>query len=294
MRFGCQSMSAPLRDVLLKRPRDAFRSPAHIAHTWRDLNFLAPPDFDQACTDHDRFVELLSRLGVTCHFCPTDNATDLDSLYVRDPFVMAHHGAIIGRMGKLQRRPETDVLSPILSNFGIPILGRITGDGLLEGGDVVWLDERTVAVGEGYRTNAAGIDQFTKLLGRAVDTVISVPLPHWDGPGDVLHLMSMLSPVDTNLCVVYSRLMSVSFRDNLLARGMILIEVPETEYPSLGCNILAVAPRVCIMVAGNPRTQGMLESAGCTVHTYEGNEISLKGSGGPTCLTQPFLRDLAP
>ena len=154
----------------------------------------------------------------------------------------------------------------------------------------MWLNERIAAVGEGYRSNAEGIRQFKALLGNLVDEVISVPLPHWAGPGDCLHLMSNISPIDHDLYLVYSRLLPVPFRKYLLHRQIQLIEVPDKEYDSMGCNVLALAPRKVIMLEGNPITRQLLEREGVEIHTYDGSEISLKGAGGPTCLTRPFLR----
>ena len=175
-------------------------------------------------------------------------------------------------------------------SMDVPILGAVTGNGRLEGGDVLWLDEKTVAVGEGYRSNAEGIRQFRQLLGDLVDEVISIALPHWTGPNDCLHLLSLISPVDHDLVVVYSRLMPVPFRDRLLARGMKFVEVPDSEWDSMACNVLAVAPRKVIMMDGNLKTQAALEKEGVEVSVYDGSEISLKGAGGPTCLTRPLLR----
>jgi N-dimethylarginine dimethylaminohydrolase len=172
---------------------------------------------------------------------------------------------------------------------GIPILGVIRAPGTLEGGDVAWLDENTLAVGHTYRTNAEGIMQLTALLAPLGVHVITVPLPHYKGPADVFHLMSILSPVDTNLAVVYSPLMPVGFRNHLLNRGYRLVEVPEREFESMGCNVLAMAPRVCLMVEGNPLTRKALELEGCMVYEYKGDEISVKGGGGPTCLTPSFV-----
>jgi N-dimethylarginine dimethylaminohydrolase len=173
---------------------------------------------------------------------------------------------------------------------GIPVLGSITAPGTLEGGDVAWLDEHTLAVGHTYRTNEEGIRQLTAFLQPLGVTVITVPLPHYKGTSDVFHLMSILSPVDTNLAVVYSPLMPIVFRNLLLQRGYQLIEVPDEEFESMGCNVLALAPRECLMVAGNPKTKAALEKAGCKVTEYKGEEISVKGGGGPTCLTRPLLR----
>ena len=167
----------------------------------------------------------------------------------------------------------------------------INAPGTIEGGDVTWLDDKTLAVGHTYRTNEEGIKQLTALLKPLGVEVITVSLPHYKGPSDVFHLMSVLSPVDKNLAVVYSSLIPIIFRNELIARGFELVEVPEEEFDSMGCNVLALAPRVCLMVKGNPITKSRLEKAGCKVIEYEGSEISVKGGGGPTCLTRPVARD---
>ena len=208
---------------------------------------------------------------------------------MRDPAVIVlQQGVVLCNMGKAARAGEPAALGAYFQSLGLPVLGAISGEGHLEGGDVVWLDERTLAVGQGYRSNAEGLRQLRALLGQAVDEVIAVPLPHWTGPDDCLHLMSNLSPVDRDLAVVYSRLLPVPFRQELLARGFRLVEVPDAEYDSMACNVLAIAPRQCVMPAGNPLTQARLEAAGARVWTYPPSDISIKGSGGPTCLTCAF------
>jgi N-dimethylarginine dimethylaminohydrolase len=193
-------------------------------------------------------------------------------------------------MGKPARRAEPRALEPVLREAGLPILGAIEGRGRLEGGDTVWLDPATLAVGRGYRTNDEGIEQLRTLLGDALGELVVVPLPHAKGPDDVFHLMSILSPIDDDLALVYSPLMPVPFRELLLERGFALIEVPDEEFESMGCNVLAVAPRRCVMLSGNDRTRRRLERAGVDVVVFEGEQISLKGSGGPTCLTRPLTR----
>ena len=290
MNVGCQSMVGKIRQVLLKHPRDAFGNQAGVDAQWRDLNYLGRPDFERACRDYDQFVELLARSGAELMFLPSHDDTGLDSIYTHDPAVVSNKGVVLGNMGKAERAGEPRALGEFCRGHDIPILGAITGEGRLEGGDVLWLDERTVAVGEGYRSNAEGIRQLGMLLGGLVDSVIPVPLPHWNGANDVLHLLSMISPVDHNLAVVYSRLMPVPFRQYLLSRTMRLIEVPDREYDTMACNVLAVAPGKCIMIAGNPVTRERLEAAGVEVRTYDGREISAKGAGGPTCMTRPLLR----
>jgi N-dimethylarginine dimethylaminohydrolase len=288
--YGCQSNVGEIKGVLLKRPQEAHLNQANIAAQWRELNYLGEPDFELAAAQHEQLVNLLSRLGAEITYLPQSDGTTLDSVYVHDPVIVSDRGAILCNMGKAARRKEPEAAGKFFEQIGVPILGRITGGGLLEGGDVVWLDERTVAVGEGYRTNAEGIRQLRTLLGDLVDEVIAVPLPHWTGPADCLHLMSNISPIDHDLAVVYSRLLPVPFRQWLIQRGIKLVEVPDEEYDSMACNVLAVAPRKAIMLTGNPITKARLEAEGAEVWTYEGSDISLKGAGGPTCLTRPFWR----
>ena len=282
-------MVKQVRRVLLKHPREAFIDQATVDRQFSELNYSNTPDFEIACNDYDQFVDLIQSFGAEIHFLPASN-TSLDSIYTHDPCIVTNGGAILCNMGKPQRYNESDDIEKYFTSIGIPILGRIEGTGTLEGGDIIWIDERTVAVGEGYRSNMEGIDQFKHLLGDLVDDVIPVALPHWTGPEDCLHLMSNISPIDHDLYLVYSRLLSVSFRKYLLNRKIQLIEVPDEEYASMGCNVLAMANRKVIMIEGNPITQNRLENEGVEVHTYDGAEISLKGAGGPTCLTRPILR----
>lgn len=289
--YGSQSMVGEVKRVLLKNSRDAFIDQERINNQWEELHFRDRPDFEKAIAEYADFVSLLSQFGIEISYLPQDQHICLDSMYVRDPLIISDKGAVLGNMGKEARRDEPRVAKVFLEQCGVPIVGQITGKGRLEGGDVVWLDERTMAVGQGYRSNAEGIIQLQALLEGVVDEVISVPLPHWDGPNDVLHLMSFVSPIDHGLFLVYSRMMPVSFRELLLEREIQLIEVPDCEYSSMGCNVLAVAPRKCIMLDGNPLTKRMLEDEGVEVWVYRGKEISFKGGGGPTCLTQPILRE---
>jgi N-dimethylarginine dimethylaminohydrolase len=288
--YGAQTMVGELKGVIVKRPAEAFHDQAAIGAQWRALNYLGEPDFGAASGQHAQLVELLSRNGTEVVYLPQAEGTGLDSVYVHDPAIVCARGAILGNMGKPLRRGEPAALGAFLRSLGLPVLGQIGGEGLLEGGDVLWVDERTVAVAEGYRSNAAGIRQLRALLGDLVDDVLAVPLPHWTGPADCLHLQSVISLLDHKLALVYSRLMPVPFRQYLLARGFSLIEVPDSEYDSMACNVLAVAPRRVIAVAGNPITQSRMEAAGVAVMTYAGSDISLKGAGGPTCLTRPFWR----
>ncbi len=286
-----QSDVGALKCLLAKHAKDAFVSDELIAHEWRKLGYPEPPNLARAVAEYDRFIALLSGLGADVHLLPRDETVGLDSLYTRDASIVCGKGMILCNMGKAARRTEPAAQETAFRRMGIPVLGAITGDGRLEGGDVVWLDERTLAVGRGYRTNDEGIRQLAELLGDCVDELIVVPLPHWRGPNDVFHLMSILSPIDRDLALVHSPLMPIPLREALLPRGIELLEVPGSEFETMGCNVLAVAPRKCVMLAGNPQTRTRLENAGVEVHEFDGREICFKGAGGPTCLTRPVLRD---
>ena len=290
MDLSSQSEITPLKSLLLKRPREAWLDQATVRRQWSALGYTAEPDFGKACDEYDAFVVILRRFVPEVHFLPADARTGLDSIYVRDAACVTGRGVILCRMGKPLRAEESLAVGEFCEKSGWPVMGEIREPGTLEGGDVVWLDETTAAVGHGYRTNAEGIHQFRELVAGDGCEVIEVPLPHWDGPGDVLHLMSMLSPVDEGKLLVYSRLLPVPFRKRLLEMGFTFLEVPDEEYATMATNVLAVAPGKCVALAGNPRTVEILDKAGIEVLTYEGAEISVKGAGGPTCLTRPLVR----
>jgi N-dimethylarginine dimethylaminohydrolase len=279
-----------LSSVLVKHAREAFVSQEQIGRQWKQLNFSAAPDFSRALAEYDRFLEVIALSGATIVRLPRHDDVSLDSIYTRDASIVGPAGMIVCRMGKKARDAEPSVQEEYLRSQGWPIAGSVAGPGLLEGGDLIWLDDGTVAVGEGRRTNAEGIRQLTQLLGGSSDAVIVVRLPEYPGQHDVMHLMSLISPIDRDLAVVSGRLLPSAFRRTLLDRGYRLVEVPDDEFETMGTNVLAIAPRECVMLNGNPRTRRALEAAGAAVHVYDGDEISLKGGGGPTCLTRPLAR----
>ncbi len=288
--FGCQDMTSTIRKVLIKDPKSAYKNQANIDTQYNELNYFGKPDFEISLKDYDSFKSILHNNGIEIHCLPSDDITSLDSIYTHDPCLVSNSGVILCSMGKDLRKKEPEMISNYFESLGIPIIGRISSPGKLEGGDIVWIDNRTVAVGVGYRSNFEGIMQLKQILSDDIDEIIPVHLPHWTGPADCLHLMSNVSPIDENLFLVYSKLLPVSFREYLLSRKIKLIEVPDEEYESMGCNVLAIAPRKVIMIEGNNITKKILEDEGVEIFTYPGLEISNKGAGGPTCLTRPFLR----
>ncbi len=283
-------MSDLLQEVVVRHPSVAFLSQDFLEAHWKQFGYTACPDFLQACADFDRFVEALENSGATVHQMSDEVDAGMDSLYVHDPALTIGNGIVLGRMGKAERRNETTAFEAFCHSKDIPVLGRIETPGLLEGGDMIWLDEKTLAVGLGYRTNEEGVRQLRKVVEGVVTEVVLVPLPHFRGPGDVLHLMSLISPVARKKAVVYQKLLPVPFIRTLNDLEYTLIDVSDDEYDKLGCNVLALSPTVAVMADGAPKTRAKLEREGIQVLTYPPKEISLKGQGGPTCLTRPLVR----
>jgi dimethylargininase len=281
--YGAQSMTAPLREVLVKRPGGpfgrAFDDPAH--------GFRRPVDLVEACREHDAFVDILVRLGVTVHELG-DECGSPDLTYTFDPLLVSHRGAIPLRPGKLNRRSEPAALEAWTLAHGIPTLGRIDEPGTIEGGDTFWLRPDLLCIGRTLRTNGDGARQLAELVGGDVRIF---DVPYWRGPAELVHLLSVISPVADDLAVVYLPLLPVGLWQLLDDLGFRTIAVPDREFPTLGCNVLAVRPGVVVVAEGNPATSAALTAAGCEVHAYPASEVGINGSGGPTCMTRPILRD---
>lgn len=279
-----------LEQVIVKHPKNAFINQAHLDNEWKTFNYLDVPNYNEALKEYEDFIKILEKHVENINYLPIDDNTGLDSIYAHDPVKFTNEGAIILKSGKKVRQPEAKVYKKFLHDREIPILGELSGDAEADGGDIVWLDNRTLVIGRGYRTNDEAIRQLKEITKDLVDDFIIVQLPHDQGEEECLHLMSFISMINYDLAVVYSPLMPVFLRQLLLKKGIKLIEVPENEYHNLGCNVLALAPNICMMTTGNDITKTKLEKAGVTVYEYKGNEISFKGTGGPTCLTSPVVR----
>lgn len=283
-------MYKKLDTVIVKHSKDAFLNQEHLRKEWKKFNYINEPDFIKAQHEYEQFLSIIKQHVDHIEFLPALKSVGLDSLYAHDPVKFTKKGAIILKSGKKLRQPEAEAYKQFLQEKEIPILGELTGEAVADGGDLVWLDDRTLLVGRGYRTNDEAIRQIKEMTKDLVDELIVVQLPHDQGEEECLHLMSIISIVDEDLAVVYSRLMPVFLRQLLIERGIQLIEVPEDEYYRLGSNVLALAPRICVIASENPYTKQKLIDAGATVYEYEGNEISYLGTGGPTCLTCPVIR----
>ena len=272
-------MTAPLRRVLVRRPGGG--------EGWREYGWRAKPGPAGLAREHERFCELLDEAGAEVVLADPLEGNP-DAVYVYDPALVAETGALLLRPGKEGRFGEVEAIERELAAAGVPVAARLEAPAYAEGGDTLWLDERTLLAGRGYRTNDAGIEALRAAL-PDVD-VIAFDLPHLRGRGEVLHLLSLLSPLADNLAVAYLPLMPVRLVELLAERGVRLLEVPDDEFASMGPNVLALAPRVALALAGNDETRKRMERAGVEVLVYEGDELSRKGDGGPTCLTRPLLR----
>jgi dimethylargininase len=277
---GCPSMTAPLRRVLLRAPR------AEGLRFWRQYGWRAEPDAAGIAREHEALCELLAGAGAEVVLAEASVDGDPDAIYVYDPALIAEGGAILLRPGKPGRRGEPAALGVDLERAGVPIAGRLDERALGEGGDVIRLDEQTLLVGLGYRTNEAGATELAHLTGL---DVLTFDLPHWHGEAEVMHLLSLLSPLAEDLVAAYPPLLPTRLAQLLAERGVEIVAVPDEEFESMGANVLALAPRRALVVEGNPETRRRLERAGVEVLVYEGKELS-KGDGGPTCLTCPLLR----
>jgi N-dimethylarginine dimethylaminohydrolase len=279
-RFGVTSMIAPLRRVLVRRPATAGD---WAGAAWRT------PDPDLLARQHEAFCELLAGLGPEIEVAPALDE-QVDAVYMHDPLVMTGRGGIPLNMAKPARMREPGHAAEELERLGIPVLGALAGDEYADGGDHYWLDDRTMAIGLSYRTNLAGAAALARLAEPEGVRVETYDMPHDEGPGMVLHLQSFLSGVAEGLCVVYEPLAPVRLLQDLRARGADWIAIDRDSYLAMGCNVLAIRPGVVVMVDAAPAVRRALEQRGVEVHVYDGSELSLKGDGGPTCLTQPLLR----
>ena len=282
-RFGAQSMTSPLHDVLVKRPGGAFGR----AFDDPAQGFRWPVDLDLAQREHDAFVEVLAGLGPTVHRLEAET-DDPDLVYTFDPLLITDRGAIPLRPGKPNRAEEPALLEDWTTAAGIPTLGRIEAPGTVEGGDTFWLRPDLFCIGRTLRTNGSGVAQLADLVG---GDVRAFDLPYWKGDAELIHLLSVISPVADDLVVVYLPLLPMGLWELLDDLGVRTIAVPDEEFATLGCNVLTVRPGVVILAEGNPVTAGALAAAGCEVHTYPASQIGINGSGGPTCMTRPILRD---
>ena len=288
MSFGVSSMVAPLRRVAMRRPgRATFGADPALWH------YVGPLDARKLVHQYDAFVRHVANSGTEIDWIPDAEDGLADSVFVFDPSFMTPWGAIVLRPGKVLRRPEVALHEALYERLGVPVIGAIEGPGVAEGGDLLWLDEGTLAVGRGFRTNQAGIDQLTSILEPHGVQLHAFDLPLWQGSEACLHLLSLVSPLDRDLALVYPPLLPVALYQFMWERGIECLEASDKEFKSsrgLSLNVLALAPRKCVAVAGFPGTLRLMKDAGCQVTCFIANALCIPCEGGPTCMTLPLLR----
>ena len=280
-------MAGKLERVLVCEPGDAGWGDGD---SWRDLGYHRKPDLETAASQHRELVSCLEQAGAEVLALPRGDTLSLDAVYTHDASFPTDQGMILMHPGKPSRRDEAGAHADFFAAHGIPVLGRIEPPGIMEGGDMVWLDASTLLIGEGFRTNAEGIVQARQLLRPRGVEVVAAPLPHGPGPGECLHLMSLISILDDRTALVDLPWLSVATVSVLEARGFDFVSIEPQERDHLACNVLALGGKRLLAIAENARTNAKLESAGFEVFTFPGSEICSNGSGGPTCLTRPLLR----
>lgn len=283
-------MYRTLDAVLIKRAEDAYISQEYIDENFQRYNYLSRPILENLNADYETFENILRQNVRNVYYLPENPESGIDSVYTHDTLKVTDKGAVYFQMGKELRRKEPECTKRYLESIGVPTLGTLKGSGTMEGGDVVWVNDRTVAIGQSYRTNTEGIRQFTDITKNVVDEVITVPLPHGDGEERVLHLQSLISIISNDLVVMYSRYVPVFFRNYLKERGFTIIEVSDNEYDTMGTNVLSLSPKKCVMLRGNKGVKKDVEAFGIEVFEYSGDDLSVKGEGGATCMTAPLYR----
>lgn len=289
-RFNGHSMVDPLRRVLVCSPRTAGWNQPERAARWRDLGFLHATDFTQAQVEHETLWRALETEGAEVLELPPAPDLSLDAVYTHDASLATDFGLIVMRPGKANRVPEGLHHGAFASRMGIPVLAKIIAPGTTEGGDIVWLDSKTVLIGQGFRTSAAGITQMRNLLAPHGVEVLSAPLPYGSGPSACLHLMSLMSLLDDCTVLVDHPWMAVETVELLQQRGLRFIEIDPCERDTLGVNVLALGGNRVLAIEENRKTNDRLRQAGFDVVTFPGRELCINGGGGPTCLTRPILR----
>lgn len=288
--FNGHSMVGELQRVLVCSPHTAGWDDSKRVRDWEKLGFHHAPDFEVAQSQHDAMCHQLEQAGA--ELVQLGSATDLslDAVYAHDASLPTDFGLIVLNPGKSNRIAEAQHQREFCQALGVPILGEVTSPGKAEAGDMVWIDSETLAIGHGYRTNAAGIGQIRALLEPHHVSVITAPLPHGPGPTACLHLMSLMSMLDDQTVLVDLSWLTVPTIELLHDRGLSFIEIDSSERDTLACNVLSLGRRRLLAIEENRNTNERLRRAGFDVRTFPGSELCIDGSGGPTCLTRPLLR----
>jgi N-dimethylarginine dimethylaminohydrolase len=304
--FNGHSMVGTLERVLVCSPRAAGWNQPERARRWRELGFRHALDFKKAQAQHETLCRELESAGAEVLELPTAVDLSLDAVYAHDASLATDFGLLVLRPGKPSRVAEgrrhgsfaglgfvaaASATASTPSKFlRFPILAKIMPPATAEAGDMLWLDSKTLLIGHGYRTNAAGISQMRSVLAPKGVHVLSAPLPHGAGPSACLHLMSLISLLDERTALVDLPWLAVETVELLKDHGYRFMEIEYSERETLAANVLALGNNRLLALEENAKTNERLRQAGFEVRTFPGSELCINGNGGPTCLTRPLLR----
>jgi N-dimethylarginine dimethylaminohydrolase len=291
-RSNGNSMVGDLQSVLVCSPPSAGWSEhgTDVRESWQSLGFRHSPDSEKAQSQHDALVRELEAAGAKVIHLPASAELSLDAVYTHDASFATDFGLIVMNPGKKSRIPEGKLHGSFCQTLGIPTFAEIKAPGTTEAGDILWLDSKTLLIGNGYRTNADGIAPMRALLAPKGISVLSAPLPYGTGPSACLHLMSLVSLLDEKIALVDLPWLAVETVELLKSRGFSFIEIEYSERDSIACNVLSLGSKRLLAIEENSKTNAKLTHAGFDVRTFPGAELCINGGGGPTCLTRPLLR----
>ena len=269
--FGVSSMTATLKKVAVKAPGlSLLNADPKKWHYTKGFN----PNIIEVV--HNIFVKMLEDSGTEIYYMRGDDYEIADSVFTYDVSLMTPSGAILMSPGKMLRRGEQNLHKNFYHKHSIPIVGSIVGNATAEAGDTLWIDDKTLIIGRGFRTNLAGLEQLKKILNPQDINVYSFDLPVYSGESSCLHLMSLISLIEL-----------------LQKHNFTIIQAPFDEFKksdTLSVNVLATKPGECIMIDSAPKTLDLLRGAGVHVKVFHGDPLCIACEGGPTCLTRPLLR----
>jgi len=289
--FGAQNMVSHLKKVLMKKPQN-FMSKVD-SQKW---NYTFPLDQEILYENYNEFYKIIKNSGAEIVDLKLRNEKEelCDSIFTHDPSLVLNDGAIILNMGKNLRKKEAEEHINFYNEEKIPIIGKVINNGTIEGGDCLWINKKTLLVGESYRTNKIGIDQLGNIVNKHDIKLIPIKLPKYNNENSCFHLMSLISMLDEDLAIGYLKLLPLDLINLLNNNNIKIIEIPEDEYfksKTLAVNVLTLSPRNLVAMKGYPKTIDLLREYGCKINLFSGGELCIKAEGGPTCLTRPIWRE---
>ena len=279
--WGVSSEVDTLRAVLMRRPGREVESFDAAAVRFSD----EPIDVELMRQQHDAVADVYRQNGVKVYYVEEQREDRPNAVFCRDLLFMTPEGAILTRPGMAARRGEERYVAKALSDIGVPIIKKVSGDGFFEGANAMWVDRHTCVVSTGSRCNRSGFEQVRTELER-----MDVAVYHMQQPYSNIHIDGIMNPASNEAIMVHASQVPYDIIDMLKKKGFKILEVPsQTELREhFSCNFVALEPGRVLMPEGSPRAQELLEKNGIQVETINISEI-IKGKGALHCITA-FLK----